>query len=361
MKILQISSTDLVGQRFNGQYISKHFNQMGHTSKQLVWTKEGYDSNTKEMLQVRGVRHLEKVNALAENVLSIRGILHPSSFFLPMEPDFAQSEIVHYHLLQWPNYFSTLALPFLTRRKPSVWTIHDFLPFTGHCVYPFDCEKWKTGCGKCPYLSTTFRMRKDNTALMWRLKNFAYSQSKMSVVAASDFMKRKLEQSPLLKRFPIYHVPFGVDLNVFSPGDQNYSKKLLGIEEDEIVISFRSAPGEFKGFEFIKEALKHISTNKKICLLTFSVPWQLEEFRDKFKIIDLGWVNDDELTQHAYNASDFFLMPSTQEAFGMMAMEAMAFGKPVVVFEGTSLPEIVGGNNVGFVIERSRSNPRTYC
>jgi glycosyltransferase involved in cell wall biosynthesis len=42
----------------------------------------------------------------------------------------------------------------------------------------------------------------------------------------------------------------------------------------------------------------------------------------------------------AYAAADIFVMPSTAEAFGMMAIEAMACGKPVVVFDRTSLPEI---------------------
>jgi glycosyltransferase involved in cell wall biosynthesis len=79
----------------------------------------------------------------------------------------------------------------------------------------------------------------------------------------------------------------------------------------------------------------------------------MEELRYKYKIVDLGWVNDPELTKAAYQATDFFLMPSTQEAFGMMAMEAMAFGKPVVVFEGTSLPEVVGGPEIGIVIRQS--------
>ncbi|MGZ3746160.1 MAG: glycosyltransferase [Pseudobdellovibrionaceae bacterium] len=343
---------DLVGQRFNGQYISKYFNTLGYNSKQLVWIKEGEDLNTHEMLQIRGLRTVEKVLAKIEDYLSIRGLLHPSSVLLSREKAFIESSVVHYHLLQWPNYFSTWALPYLTHKKPSVWTIHDFSPFTGHCVYPFDCDKWKTGCGKCPYLTTNFKMKTDRTALMWRIKKAVYAKSKFSIIAASDFMKKRIEQSPLLNHFPIYHVPFGVDLNQFKPGDHLYSKRLLGIDDDEVVISFRAAPGEFKGFEYIKQALSQISPNKKVCLLTFNVPWQLEEFRSKFKIIDLGWINDDSLTKHAYIATDFFLMPSTQEAFGMMAMEAMAFGKPVVVFKDTSLPEIVGGDEIGFVLEK---------
>jgi glycosyltransferase involved in cell wall biosynthesis len=353
MNILQVSSTDLIGQRFNGQYISQYFNKQGHQSTHLVWTKEGDDPNTHEMIPIPGVRTFEKVMARVEDHLSIRGVLHPSSFLLSREKAFKASDVVHYHLLQWPNYFSTLALPSLTQQKPSVWTIHDFYAMTGRCVYPFDCERWKTGCGKCPYLKTAFKMKRDHTALMWKIKNWSYKRSQLSLIAASEFMKKRIEQSPLLNRFPIYHVPFGVDLNEFKPGDSSYYKRILGIDEDEVVIAFRAAPGEFKGFDYITKALAAITPRKKVCLLTFNVPGLMEELRYKYKIVDLGWVNDSELTKAAYQATDFFLMPSTQEAFGMMAMEAMAFGKPVVVFEGTSLPEVVGGSEIGIVIKQS--------
>ena len=352
MKILQISSTDLIGQRFNGQYALKYFNLRGHPSNQLVWNKEGHGSNTYQMLQYPGVRRLQRYAAKVEDILSIRGLIHPSSFLLSREKQFKESDVVHYQLIHWPNYFSNLALPSLTRQKPSVWTIHDFHPMSGHCVSPFDCNRWSTGCGQCPYLSTDFKMRTDRTALMWKIKKQIYKKSHFSIVAASQFMKKKIEQSPLLNRFPIYHVPFGLDMQEFTPGNTAYSKKLLGIEPDEIVICFRAAPGEYKGLDYIKKALSHIQTDKKICLLTFNVQWQLEEFRRHYKIVDLGWVLDDALTKHAFSASDFFLMPSMQETFGMMAVEAMAFGKPVVVFEGTALPEVVGGNDVSFVLPK---------
>ena len=40
-------------------------------------------------------------------------------------------------------------------------------------------------------------------------------------------------------------------------------------------------------------------------------------------------------------------MPSVAEAFGMMAVESMACGKPVIVFDGTSLPEVTRAPDIG--------------
>ncbi len=195
-------------------------------------------------------------------------------------------------------------------------------------------------------------MRKDRTSLNWKIKRAIYKRSNIHFVVASKYMFDRVSRSPLTEGKPVSLVPFGVDLQYFAPGDHLLAKRLLGIEPDEVVISFRSAPGEFKGFNHVLQALRDIKTDKKICLLSFNDRLLLDEFRYEFKVIEMGWVNNEEVMKNAYLAADFFLMPSTQEAFGMMAMEAMACAKPVVVFDGTALPEVVGGGEIGIVVKQ---------
>jgi glycosyltransferase involved in cell wall biosynthesis len=43
-------------------------------------------------------------------------------------------------------------------------------------------------------------------------------------------------------------------------------------------------------------------------------------------------------------------MPSTAEAFGLMAIESMACGTPAIVFDGTALPETIGGPECGVIV-----------
>jgi glycosyltransferase involved in cell wall biosynthesis len=64
----------------------------------------------------------------------------------------------------------------------------------------------------------------------------------------------------------------------------------------------------------------------------------------------LGWVNDDMLLRDFTAASDIFLMPSIAEAFGVMAIEAMASSVPVIVFEDTALPETTYSPEAGITV-----------
>jgi glycosyltransferase involved in cell wall biosynthesis len=67
-------------------------------------------------------------------------------------------------------------------------------------------------------------------------------------------------------------------------------------------------------------------------------------------VIGLDWTDDEDRLIQAYTAADFFAMPSTAEAFGMMAIEAMACGKPVICFEGTSLPSVTFAPECGIAV-----------
>ena len=58
-----------------------------------------------------------------------------------------------------------------------------------------------------------------------------------------------------------------------------------------------------------------------------------------------GFVPEDELPLW-YNSADVFAYPSLYEGFGLPALEAMACGKPVVVADSSSLPEVVGDAGV---------------
>ena len=175
---------------------------------------------------------------------------------------------------------------------------------------------------------------------MWKTKRILYRASNIDIVVASRWMFNMIRQSPLLSGSRLHLIPFGLDLNVFRPSDAQEAKKQLGVFPGSVVINFRATNSEYKGLSYIKECLHRLKTNHPVCLLTFNDRGLVDEFRGRYQIIDLGWVHDENLAATAYNATDIFLMPSTAEAFGVMAIEAMACGNPVIVFDGTALADV---------------------
>ena len=75
------------------------------------------------------------------------------SFDIPKHSFYQEADILNFHNLH-TGYFNYLAIPSLTENKPAVFTLHDMWSFTGHCAYSYDCDRWKSGCGKCPYPDT---------------------------------------------------------------------------------------------------------------------------------------------------------------------------------------------------------------
>lgn len=70
----------------------------------------------------------------------------------------------------------------------------------------------------------------------------------------------------------------------------------------------------------------------------------------KERVIFTGKVSDEELTGF-YKQCDVFLMPSRQEGFGIVFLEAMAFEKPVIGGNHGGTPEVIADNETGFLVQ----------
>lgn len=348
MKILQVNGYQSPGRRFNGLSLKPYLEALGVSSKHFVWE---HDRQEEDVVGLDG-RLLRKINRLTrgvEKVLSLQSQLYSNGMHMRRLDAFREADLVHYHIIH-SGFLSMQSLPGMTADKPSLWTLHDPWAMTGHCIHPFACPRWKTGCGQCPDLKTDFAIQRDTTALNFRLKRMAYRRSNFEVLVASSWMENMVRQSPLLEGVPVHKVPFGLDLEFFKPADQAAAKARLGIEPHRLVLCFRSVVNDFKGLQYVVEALERLQTQVPICLLTLNDKGRVDQFKDRFQLVELGWTNDDRVMQDVYSATDLFLMPSLADSFGLMAVEAMASGKPTVCFEGTALPEVIFTPEAGLAV-----------
>lgn len=351
IKGVNINSGDLMGRRFNGFDLRPYLAHHDVAMRQLVyWNKQSDADFVEKAFDYPGDRHITRALNRLEGKLSMHARLHPHSWTLPHHQTVREADFVHLHIIH-DGYFSLSALPYLTHRKPTVWTWHDPWPMTGHCIYPMGCDRYQTGCGSCPDLTLPFPMRKDRTAEQFAWKDSVYGKVKAEVILASKWMMDLASQSPLAQHFNFNLIPFGLDLDVYKPRDQDEARSRLGVIPGRPVIFLRSTSTPYKGLKQFQQALDRIDPELELCIIAMQETGHFNRFIGRHQIIEFGWTDDTDLILDAFAACDFFLMPSMAEAFGLMAIEAMACGKPVLTVNGTSLPDVSAAPEAGVCVE----------
>jgi len=326
--------------------------QAGIDSRILCARKTTNSPHIKQFRPSRFMRVLDARLDKFAGALGLRGLAGMGSFGIGRHPEFTRADVVHIHRMF--EFISYLALPTLTRRKPVVLTVHDTWAFTGHCYVTLDCERWKTGCGRCPHLDIEPVVRRDNTRLEWSLKNWAYSRSKLVTIAPSRDVAERVKQG-ILGQFPVYHIPNGIDTERYQPVDRVQCRSVLGIPQDKKVVLFaaQSAGNYVKGGDLLVRALQSLPSLVKanVVLLIFGKNGDSLGRQIDIPFIDLGFLSNERLKIMAFSCADVFLFPTRGEAFGNVSLESMACGTPVVSFRVGGVPDQVLHGATGYLAE----------
>jgi glycosyltransferase involved in cell wall biosynthesis len=191
--------------------IHRELLKQGHQSKMAVMVKQKDDPHI-HILGNKLTQFYDKIVSVIEMVLGLQRLLPISGYCLFFKKYYWKADLIHLHLIHSESFFSLLLLPIITRRHKVVLTLHDPWIMTGHCIHPFDCQRWRFGCGSCPNLVIPFYVNRDSTAFMWRLKKMLLDHSNLTIVVASNWMAEFVSLSPLVSRFPCQIIPFGMDV-----------------------------------------------------------------------------------------------------------------------------------------------------
>lgn len=274
-------------------------------------------------------------------------IFSPGLFGLNLisHPMVQWADVIHLH---WVNH-GFINIGELKRiNKPIVWTMHDMWVLTGGCHHSFNCDRFKTACGKCPMLGSS----NEKDLSYWVLKNkLKYLPvKKINWVSISSWMAGLAKESILLKDEPTRIIYSGIDTNIFRPKDKDIARKELSLPLDKtiILLGADNLHSPYKGVQFSIEALK--SVNKDYLVVTFGNGRLNESGLDQ-EVINLGYISDVEKLVSLYSASNLFLATSVAEAFGMTVAEAQCCGVNVVAFNSVGPKDIVQHKVTGYLAE----------
>ena len=161
---------------------------------------------------------------------------------------------------------------------------------------------------------------------------------------------------PLQNVIPI---PNGYDSKKFHPTDTQRCRETLHLPLDKkLILNVGNLYGEVKGHKYLIEAISHVVTKRKdiLCLiigagkLRTALERQIRSLGLEDYVVLAGGKPHDEIPLWM-NACDLFVLPSLRESFGVVQIEAMACGKPVVATRNGGSEEVVISDKYGLLVE----------
>lgn len=281
------------------------------------------------------------------NLLSrITGIMYGGCFFstnkLIRIIKKEKPDIVHLHCLN--GYFVNIYRLVSWLKKSgikTVLTLHAEFMHTANCGHAFECEKWKTGCGKCPvFKKETKSILFDRTATSWRRMKKAFDGfDNLIVTSVSPWLMERAKMSPILVDKKHVVIMNGLDTNVFYPRNIQRLKEKHCITDEKIVFHatpyFSDAQNHLKGGCYILELAKRLGNVKFFIAGPYDISGEIPS-----NVILLGRIsNQNELAEY-YSMADVTVIASKRETFSMICAESLCCGTPVVGFKAGG-PEMI--------------------
>lgn len=165
-------------------------------------------------------------------------------------------------------------------------------------------------------------------------------------------------------------IPHGFDVNKFSEEkiSKDDARKMFGMNPDKYYLGITGRIDVKKGQEFLIRAINYLNNAKclNINLAIGGEPTQGEgmkyynhlrkltkEFNLENNILFLGFI---ENTSAFYKTLDAFVMASESETYGLVTLEAMASGVPVIGTDTGGTKEILQSGKLGYLYEPGNIN-----
>lgn len=261
-------------------------------------------------------------------------------------------DIIHLHNLH--DSYINLPMLFSYIKKHKIPGLYGLCmiagQFTGQCPHftMAKCDKWRTGCFNCPQYKEYPEALYDNTMRMWKLKKKWFTGVKnLTVVTPSKWLANLVNES-YLNEYPVKVINNGIDLHVFKPTENEYRNKWGVKEGQKVILGVSFGWGVKKGLDCFISLASELDENLfKIVLV--GTDDEIDKNLPQ-NIISIHRTQNQKELAEIYSAADVFVMPTREENYPTVNMEAIACGTPVVTFDTGGSPEMLD-DKTGIVVE----------
>jgi len=187
--------------------------------------------------------------------------------------------------------------------------------------------------------------------------SYQYILRNSSAIISCTNIEKEFYSKFNVKKDNIYVIPPGIDPKNYKKDNHSKIKEKLNIDEDTPLLLFMGRKSREKGIFNSIIALKYLIKKYEKIKLLIAGPSTKEYYNflnkasNTFKshIIDLGIVEDD-MKSDLFSSCDIFLLPSIDDAFGIVYLEAWLFKKPIIGVSGGNVEGLIDNNINGLLI-----------
>ena len=142
---------------------------------------------------------------------------------------------------------------------------------TGGCHYSLECDRYKTGCGKCIQLASD--KDEDLSSYIYRRKE-KYLPKNIKLVGISNWLSQEAKNSMLFKNYDIKTIYNSVNSSQFTFKNKEISRNNIGImtSKNIILCGSKGLKDFYKGFSKFVEALSRLDKKKYFVVAGFVWP-----------------------------------------------------------------------------------------
>lgn len=238
-------------------------------------------------------------------------------------------DIVHLHCINgyWVNIYRLI--DFLKKNKiKTVLTLHAEFMHTGNCSHSYDCEKWKTGCGKCPEpKQTTGSYFFDRTHRAWLNMKKAFDNfGEISIVSVSEWLMNRAMISPIMNNHKHLTIHNGIDTDIFKFYDNINKEHEKYLDKKLIIYVTPNFKNRFKGGDYVLELARKMP-EYNFLIVGYNADYVLPS-----NVFTLNHTNNQIELAQLYSIATCTVLTSKKETFSMIVAESLCCGTPICGF-----------------------------